>query len=92
VNERRSRFIESKKLHLSKRGEQIMEYTQSLAIWMAMSILASIRERGASLEANRSQPEEGFVPFRLPLAQPQLRAEAQPAVVGAASEALSIVG
>jgi hypothetical protein len=37
-----------------------MEYTQSLAIWIAMkSVTASIRERGAA-------PEEVFVPFNLP--------------------------
>jgi hypothetical protein len=84
--------MKSKKIQLPKRGEQIMEYTQSLAIWMAMSILASIRERGAPLEANPSQPEEGFVPFRLPAAKPQPTVEAQPSVAVAPSEALSIVG
>ena len=45
----------------------MMEYTQSLAIWMAMkSVMASIRERGVPGEANPSQPEEVFVPFNLP--------------------------
>jgi hypothetical protein len=44
-----------------------MEYTQSLAIWMTMkSVMASIREHGIPAQANRSQPEEGFVPFNLP--------------------------
>jgi len=43
-----------------KKGEQMMrEYSQSLAIWRAMvSIMASIRERGAPVQANQSQQEE----------------------------------
>lgn len=59
----------------------MMEYTQSLAIWRAVtSIMASIRERGAPREANQSQPEEVFVPFHLPPAKPQSTAEAWPPV------------
>ncbi|MFL5654574.1 MAG: hypothetical protein ACJ8CB_10395 [Ktedonobacteraceae bacterium] len=71
----------------------MMEYTQSLAIWRAVtSIMASIRERGAPREANQSQPEEVFVPFHLPPAKYEPTKEAQPpvAVPASSSEALPI--
>ena len=68
-----------------------MEYTQSLAIWIAMnSVTASIRERGIPAEANRSQPEEVFVPFNLPPVKPQATAEAQPPVAASSSDAMLI--
>jgi hypothetical protein len=56
-----------------------MEYTQSLAIWIAMnSVMASIRERGAA-------PEEVFVPFNLPPVKPEPMEEAKLAVAVPAS-------
>ena len=56
-----------------------MEYTQSLAIWIAMkSVTASIRERGAV-------PEEVFVPFNLPPVKPEPTEEARPPVAVPAS-------
>jgi hypothetical protein len=63
-----------------------MEYTQSLAIWIAMkSVTASIRERGAA-------PEEVFVPFNLPPVKPEPMEEAKPAVAvpASASDALPV--
>ena len=63
-----------------------MEYTQSLAIWIAMkSVTASIRERGAA-------PEEVFVPFNLPPVKPEPMEEAKPAVAvpASSSEALPV--
>ena len=63
-----------------------MEYTQSLAIWIAMnSVTASSRERGAA-------PEEVFVPFNLPPVKPEPMEEAKPAVAVPASlsEALPV--
>lgn len=63
-----------------------MEYTQSLAIWIAMkSVTASIRERGGA-------PEEVFVPFNLPPVKPEPMAEAKPAVAvpASASDALPV--
>ena len=69
----------------------MMEYTQSLAIWRAVtSIMASIRERGAPREANQSQPEEVFVPFHLPRVKPELTEEAKPPVAVPASSAQTI--
>ena len=68
-----------------------MEYTQSLAIWIAMnSVTASIRERGAPGKATPSQPEEVFVPFNLPPVKPQATAEAQPPVAASSSDAMPI--
>jgi hypothetical protein len=44
----------------------LMEYTQSLGIWMAMKTsTARIRECEAAVGANPCQPEEEFVPFTL---------------------------
>ena len=63
-----------------------MEYTQSLAIWIAMkNVTASIRERGAA-------PEEVFVPFNLPPVKPEPMEEAKPAVAvpASSSEALPV--
>ena len=61
-----------------------MEYTQSLAIWIAMnSVTASIRERGVA-------PEEVFVPFNLPPVKPQATTEAQPPVAASSSDAMPI--
>jgi hypothetical protein len=63
-----------------------MEYTQSLAIWIAMkSVTASSRERGAALE-------EVFVPFNLPPVKPEPMEEAKPAVAvpASSSEALPV--
>ena len=76
---------ESKKIQLLKRGKEIMEYTQSLAIWLAMkSQVARI--------ANQSQPEERFVPFNLPPVKPEPTEEAKPpvAVAASSSEALPV--
>lgn len=76
---------ESKKIQLLKRGKQIMEYTQSLAIWIVMkSVVARF--------ANQSQPEEEFVPFNLPPVKPEPTKEArQPvAVPASSSEALPL--
>jgi hypothetical protein len=72
----------------------MMEYTQSLTIWMAMkSIMGSIRERGGAVEGNQSQPEEVFVPFNLPPVKPEPMEEAKPAVaVPASSSEVLYVG
>jgi hypothetical protein len=68
-----------------------MEYAQSRAMWIAMnSIMASSRERGAVVQANTSQPEEGFVPFHLPPVKPQPAVEAQPPVAVPRSKAMPI--
>ena len=67
-----SRLKESKKIHWPKRGEPIMENTQSLAIWLAMeSFVALMRKSGDLGKANPSQPEEVFVPFNLPPVKPE---------------------
>ena len=69
----------------------MMDYTQSLAIWLAMqSIVARISDRGGPGEANPSQPEEVFVPFHLPRVKPELTEEAKPAVAVPASSAKTI--
>ena len=61
-----------------------MEYTQSLAIWIAMnSVTASIRERGVA-------PEEVFVPFNLPPVKPEPAEEAKPAVAVPASSSEAV--
>jgi hypothetical protein len=75
----------SKKIQLPKRGKEIMEYTQSLAIWLAMkSMVARI--------ANQSQPEEEFVPFNLPPVklEPTKEARQPVAVPASSSEALPL--
>jgi hypothetical protein len=80
-----SHHEESKKIQSFKRGKEIMEYTQSLAIWLAMkSQLVRI--------ANQSQPEEGFVPFNLPPVKPEPTKEARlpVAVPASSSEALPL--
>lgn len=76
---------ESKKIQLLKRGKEIMDYTQSLAIWLA------VKSQVASI-TNSSQPEEGFVPFNLPPVKPEPMEEAKPpvAVVASSSEALPV--
>jgi hypothetical protein len=62
-----------------------MDYIQSMAIWFAMrSTMAPTSERRVPGEANRSRPEEEFVPFRLPPVKPQPTEEAQPRVAVAA--------
>ncbi len=62
-----------------------MDYIQSTAIWFAMnSFMARMSERRAPGEANPSQPEEEFVPFRLPPVKLQPREEAQPRAAVAA--------
>ena len=78
---------ESKKIQLSKRGKQIMEYTYSLAIWFAVkSIVAPMRERGTPGEANPSQQEEVFVPFNFSALDRKLAKEAKrPVAVPASS-------
>jgi hypothetical protein len=65
------------------RKEEIMDYIQSVASWIAMkSIMARTIQRAG--EANPSQPEEEFVPFNLPPAKTQPTEEAQPAAAVAA--------
>ena len=62
-----------------------MDYIQSTAIWFALrSIIAPTSERRVPGEASLSQPEEEFVPFRLPPVQLQQTEEAQPRVAVAA--------
>ncbi len=62
-----------------------MDYIQSMAMWIAMeSTMARISERRVPGEANLSQPEEEFVPFRLPPVKPEPTEEAQPRVAVAA--------
>jgi hypothetical protein len=65
--------------------EGIMDYIQSTAIWFAMkSFIDRTSERRAPGEANSFQPEEEFVPFRLPPVKLEPREEAQPRVAAAA--------
>jgi len=67
------------------RREEIMEYIQSVTMWLAMeSTVARISERRVPGKANPSQPEEEFVPFRLPPVKLQPAEEAQPRVAVAA--------
>ena len=62
-----------------------MDYIQSTAIWFALrSTMAPTSERRVPREANLPQPEEEFVPFRLPPVKPQQTEEAQPRVAVAA--------
>lgn len=62
-----------------------MDYIQSVIMWIAMeNTVARISERRAPGKANLSQPEEEFVPFRLPAVKPQPTEEAQPRVAVAA--------
>ena len=71
----------------------MMEYAQSLTIWMAIkSIMQSIGERRAPVKTTTSQQVEVFVPFQLPAAKPQPLAEAQPAVAvpTSSSEAMPV--
>ena len=63
-----------------------MDYNQSLAIWLAM------KSTVAPWEANQSQPEEVFVPFKLPPVKPEPMEEARPpvAVPASSSEAMPV--
>jgi hypothetical protein len=80
---------------LLKKGEQIMEeYTQSLAIWLAVkSLVARISERGAAVQATPSRPEEAFVPFHLPAVKSEPTEEAKlPVAIPASSSEAQPVG
>jgi hypothetical protein len=80
---------------LLKKGEQIMEeYTQSLAIWLAVkSLVARISERRATVQATPSQPEEVFMPFNLPPVKSEATEEAKlPVAVPASSPEAQPVG
>lgn len=63
-----------------------MDYTQSLALWLALGSIVPPEK------ANRSQPEEVFVPFNLPPVKPEPTEEARPpvAVPASSSEAMPV--
>ena len=65
------------KSNSSRKEEQIMEYMQSLSMWMAVnSIMEMLRERRVPVQATPSQQEE----VKLPVAVPAASSQALPVV------------